>query len=151
MTYTFLRTTIFYIMSLLLCAELYAAVNIVECEDKNGERSFQKTCPPGLTKVGDKKINTGKSLKSKTKNIKAIIYSIPDCESCIEIRELLNVKNVSIEEKNIDKNLELQKELTDLSGSLKVPTTIIGNTILTGYNRSDFINALKKAGYTEDP
>ena len=53
--------TITLLVASLIFLNVNAAVNIVECEDKKGKRSFQKTCPPGLTKVGEKKIKTGKS------------------------------------------------------------------------------------------
>ena len=130
-----------------------SAVSIVECEDAQGNRSFQKTCPPGSTQLSTKKINTGSSNSAKKEannvNVKATLYLIPDCEACEEIKEFLGSRNISIAEKNVNENIELQTELTDLTGSLKVPTTVIGDEVLTGYSRSKFIAALEAAGYKE--
>lgn len=130
----------------------FAAVKVVECEDELGNRSFQKVCPPESTQVGEKKLTTGADSESKSgnaSNIQATLYVIPDCEACDEIREFLGSRNISITEKNVNDNLELQKELTALSGSLKVPTTVIGEEILTGYSRSKFLSVLEAAGYKD--
>jgi glutaredoxin len=130
----------------------FAAVNIVECEDEEGNRSFQKNCPPGSTQVGEKKLKTGASSdkNSRNVNIQATLYMIPDCEACDEIREFLGARNIPITEKNANDSIEIQNELTELTGALKVPTTIIGEEVLTGYSRSKFISALEAAGYKDD-
>jgi glutaredoxin len=143
-----LLTTILFIIS----SQGFAAVDIVECEDVEGNRSFQKVCPPGSSQIGKKKIATGTGAKEESKgaNIEAILYSIPDCEACDEIREFLGNRNISITEKDVNDNIELQTELTELTGALKVPTTVIGEEVLTGYSRSKFLNVLKAAGYEED-
>lgn len=128
-----------------------AAVKIVECEDELGNRSFQKTCPADSTQVGEKNIKTGASSDSKTSNvnIQATLYVIPDCEACEEIKEFLGSRNISITEKNVNDNIELQTELTELTGALKVPTTVIGEEVLTGYSRSKFLSILEAAGYKD--
>ena len=131
----------------------FAAVKVVECEDKSGNRTFQKVCPPDSMQVGEKKLTTGAESNNKdsnANNIQAILYLIPDCEACDEIKEFLGSRNISITEKNVNDNLELQKELTALSGSLKVPTTVIGEEILTGYSRSKFLSVLEAAGYKKE-
>jgi len=129
----------------------FAAVKVVECEDEEGNRSFQKVCPPGATMIGEKKINTGTSADttSKQTNIQAILYLIPDCEACDEIREFLGSRNIPIIEKNVNESIELQTELTDLTGELKVPVTVIGEEVLTGYSRSKFLSTLEAAGYKD--
>ena len=140
--------------SLLFSANGYAAVKIVECEDENGNRSFQKTCPPGFTEVGSKKFSTGSGSAGdgaqSSSDIQVTMYMIPDCESCDVVREFLQTRNISVTEKDVSEDIELQKELSDLAGSLQVPTTVIGEEKLTGFSRSNFISALKKAGYQEE-
>ena len=146
------KISIFAIM-VLFSSNLASAVNIVECVDEQGGRSFQKTCPPGSTQIGEKKLKTNKSNTEKTSsnnvNIQATLYLIPDCEACDEIKEFLGTRNIGITEKDVNDNLELQNELTELAGALKVPTTIIGDEIITGYSRSKFLAALEAAGYVE--
>jgi len=148
-----LNSYLFVFFASIYSINSFAAVKIVECEDELGNRSYQKSCPPGYTQLSEKKINTrnnSDNSKNQSTDIKATLYVIPDCEACDEIKEFLNNRKISFTEKNVNENIELQKELTDLTGSLKVPTTIIGDEILTGYSRSKFLNALKEMGYKED-
>lgn len=149
-----LSTFLFILFSsFIISINSFAAVNVVECEDKSGNRTFQKVCPPESKQVSEKKLTTGASSKKQngnTNDIQATLYIIPDCEACEEIKEFLGNRNISITEKNVNDNLELQKELTALTGSLKVPTTVIGEEILTGYSRSKFIKVLESAGYKDN-
>ena len=130
----------------------FAAVKVVECEDEQGDRSFQKVCPPGTTQVGEKKLKTSARANEENQNtdITATLYLIPDCEACDEIKEFLGARNISFTEKDVNEDIELQNELTNLTGSLKVPTTVIGDEVLTGYSRSKFLEALDAAGYKEE-
>ncbi len=121
------------------------AVDIVECEDQEGNRSFLKNCPPGTTQVGSKTIHTGSSsTSSKYSNIEATLYVIPKCEACDEVREFLQAKGVSFNEKNANESIEIQQEITRISGGLKIPTTVIGKDVIVGYKRSQFEDALAK-------
>lgn len=134
------------------CSYLFGAVTVVECEDEQGNRSFEKTCAPGSTQVGKKQFNTGavSSEKKLAMNIQAKLYMIPDCESCDDVKEFLNARNIPITEIDVSDDIELQNELKNIAGALKVPTTLIGDEILTGYNRSSLLEALVAAGYEEN-
>lgn len=148
-----MKKLVFLLFSFLLGVNAHAAVKIVECEDEQGNRSFQKTCPPGSTQISEKQFKTGTSSDEDSNNninISATLYLIPDCESCEEVKEFLDARNISYTEKDVSDDLELQKELTDLSGSLKVPTTVIGDEILTGYSRSNFMAALENEGFSAE-
>jgi len=124
----------------------YSAVKVVECEDERGGKSFQKACPPGSTQVGSKKISTGSSTRGNdNSNIKATLYFIPDCDTCDEVREFLNTNGVSFDEKNAEETVEIQEELTRISGALQIPTTVIGAEVIVGYRRSTFEEALARA------
>lgn len=136
------------ILSLILTTHVYAAVKVVECEDIEGNKSFQKSCPPGFSQVNEKKINTGGS-KDKieyTSNFKvkksATLYVIPDCDTCEEVREFLRDNEVSITEIDVSNDYNLQTELEEIAGSLRVPVTIIDEKIIHGYKRSEFNAAL---------
>ena len=124
----------------------FSAVNIVECEDEQGGRSFQKNCPPGSTEVGSQKFSTGSSgKKGNNPVVKATLYAIPECGECDEVREFLQAMNVSITEKNADESIEIQNELTEISGDLKVPTVVVGEEVIIGYKRSEIEAILLKA------
>jgi len=126
----------------------FSAVNIVECEDEQGERSFRSACPPGTTQVGSKNVRTGSSSRDNDKSviIKATLFSIPDCESCEEVKEFLQARGISFVEKNASVSIEIQQELITISGALKIPTTIIGEDVIVGYERSKLEEAYTKAG-----
>ena len=134
--------------TILICFSLqgYSAVKVVECEDEQGGKTFQKACPPGTTQVGSKKISTGSSGSDNDySHIKATLYFIPNCDTCDEVREFLNANGVSFDEKNANETVEIQEELTKISGGLSIPTTVIGAEVIVGYIRSEFEAALAKA------
>ncbi len=136
-----------------------AAVKVVECEDEQGNRTFQSACPPGSIMVDEKKIPTGDTAPAPAKgksagaagsaNISATLYFIPECNPCDEVREFFQLRKISLTEKNVNESREVQKELKELRGSLKVPATVIGEKVVTGYNRSELMAALEAAGYKE--
>lgn len=130
----------------MFCVPGVVAVSIVECEDPQGERSFHKKCPPGTIKVSVKKVSLGKSSDSKNgiANIKAVLYSVPNCDTCDEVKEFLQARNISFEEKDVGQDVDLQKELSDLVGALKVPTVVLGGEPITGYNRTKMLSVLEK-------
>lgn len=61
-----------------------------------------------------------------------IVYTKPGCAPCVQLKKYLKMKDISYEERDTseDKNLE---ELTKL-GVTTVPTTVIGDSIIVGYN-----------------
>jgi len=136
-----------------------AAVKVVECKDAEGNIFFSKTCPPGSEVLDEKKIATGskaaqENVTSKapirTSSISGTMYMIPSCSPCDGVRELFKANSIPLTEKNVEGNIDLQTELTELNGSLNVPITVIGDRKLSGYNRSELISALKDAGW-QDP
>ncbi len=148
-----LTRVVFLLVSVAVSIPSFAAVKIVECEDEDGNRSFQKTCPPGSRQLYEKKISTGTRSADEDAaavDIEATLYLIPDCEACEEVKEFLSARNIPVTEKNVSEDIALQGELTDLTGALQVPTTVIGDEVLTGYSRSSFLEALKKAGFSEE-
>jgi len=144
-----LMTITALISSLFLSMNISAAVNIVECEDETGNRSFQKVCPPGSTTVNEKRISTGgKSKKDEyTSTFKlkksATLYVIPECDTCDEVREFLNDNEVSVSEIDVSSDYEVQTKFEAIAGSLRVPVTVIDGKVLHGYNRGEFKTALE--------
>jgi glutaredoxin len=126
-----------------------AAVNVVECEDASGNRSFQKACPPGWTLLNEKKILTGGKGEKReyTSDYKikksATLYTGPNCDACDEVREFLNENEVSITEIDVSNDYEVQVEFEKIAGDLRVPVTIIDDNLIRGYKRSEFKAALE--------
>ena len=121
----------------MLYQSAFSAVDIVLCEDSDGNQSFQKRCPPGTQLVEKKKISVGKdaSREISLSNLNVVLYSIPDCVTCEEVAIYLKSRDIPYSEKDVSKDVELQQELTKRTGKLSVPVTIIGEEIISGYNR----------------
>ena len=129
-----------------------AAVTVIECVDASGNSSFADKCPPGTTKKGEIQIRGfGGSDEPSLDEIAAAnpitFYSVPDCDACDLVRNLLSTRNLPFTEKNVHDNAEMQEELKAVTGGLTVPATKIGSNISTGYSRSAIDNALEQAGY----
>ena len=98
---------------------------------------FKKKCPPGTFLVEKKKISVGKDTSKgiNLSKLNVVLYSIPDCVTCEEVAIYLKSRDIPYSEKDVSKDVELQQELTKRTGKLSVPVTIIGDEIISGYNR----------------
>ena len=123
------------------------AVTIVECEDQAGERSFHEVCPPETTMVQQKDYQTAIP-GPKQPDITALIYLAPECPACEAYRAFFAKYGIKTNEKNIVDNQELQTELTNIAGDLKIPTVIIGETVLSDYKENQLIIVLERLGFT---
>lgn len=138
-----------FTFSLSLGMNISAAVKIVECEDKEGNRSFQKTCPPGSNLINEKKIRSVGESKAEqyTSTFKlkksATLYVIPECDTCDEVREFLTDNEVLITEIDVSSDYEVQTKFEAIAGSLRVPVTVIDEKMIHGYKRSEFKAALE--------
>lgn len=122
------------------------AVDIVQCEDAAGNKSFRSYCPPDTTKVGEKKVQT------KTRpgpSVTPTVYYAPKCPACDAVLRYFETNKISVNEKNIDGNADLQNELKGFVGALKIPTIVIGSKVLTGYQPAELEKALMAAGFTK--
>lgn len=122
------------------------AVEIVSCQGSDGRIGFYQSCPPGTVQTGSQSYRSSPG-SDPNAGIHATVYAIPECDSCVEVREFLDTHNISYDEKMVHEDIEIQNELRDVSGSLSAPTTIIGNEIIKGYNRDKLMSALLASGY----
>ena len=127
------------------------AVKVYECVDDEGNVTYQDRCPTGTKPVSEKKYGTASSDDDESKSdISATMYRVPECESCEEIKEFLQLRKITLTEKNVADNVDLQTELKEKTGGeLKVPVTIIGEKVIKGYSRQELLAALKDAGFVE--
>ena len=148
---------IIFITICVLCHPVFSAVDIVICEDAEGNQTFQKACPPGTSLVGEKKISVGKN-SSGTVDLRKLnveLYTIPDCETCENVAIYLRSRDIPFTEIDVSKDPKIQQELTKLSGKLSVPVTVIGlrrkgtvlfdaEEVVSGYNREKISNILDR-------
>lgn len=137
------------LLALLLLVQPAFAVTIVQCEDASGERTFQSSCPPGTTQVDQRRIITGTEQPSaggaEAPVINATLYVVPACDPCEDVREFLQARNVNVTIKDASTEQAIQEELKAVTGTLKVPVTVIGDKVLAGYSRSALTEALEGA------
>ena len=120
-------------ITVLLPLRLAGAVTVVQCEDEAGNRTFQTNCPPG-TKVVDKlRLQTKTQPTPKAPDITPTVYTAPNCKACDLVVEYFKTKNIGIDVKSIENNVDVQKELKGIVGNLKVPTIVIGTKVLSDY------------------
>ena len=139
---------IIFIAICVLCHPVFSAVDIVICEDAEGNQTFQKTCPPGTSLVGEKKISIGKGSSGTVdlSKLSVLLYTIPNCDTCENVAIYLRSRDIPFTEIDVSKDLKKQQELTKLSGKLSVPVTVIGSNregtvlydaeeVISGYDR----------------
>lgn len=129
------------------------SVKVYECEDQLGNRTFQDRCPPGTTRVNQKQYSTKTPSPSSARRSigPLVLYLVPKCDTCDQVKEFLSVRNISFTEKNVNENIKLQEELKEKTGGdLRVPVLMIGNNAISGYNRGTLLAALEEAGYSDD-
>lgn len=127
------------------------AVKIFQCEDAQGNRTFEAHCPPGTTAVTSKQYRTpGDRTEEQTapEDLAPItLYVVSDCDACDAIKDFLAARNITAGEKDVNADIETQNALREKIGDLKVPTLVVGDSVVTGFNRSALKQALAAAGY----
>ena len=137
---------------ILLLASAVDARTVVECVDADGNVSFRDRCPPGMTKKGEKQLRGVSSQpEPSTAHIAAAnpitVYVVPQCDACDLVRNALDSRDIPYHLRDVQDNAAAQEELKGRSGGLTVPTTLVGDRVLTGYSRDAIDSALRQAGY----
>ncbi|MBI2994034.1 MAG: glutaredoxin family protein [Gammaproteobacteria bacterium] len=124
-------------------------VDIMECEDESdGTRTFQAHCPPGTKQVNEKSYSTTPRSEVQARAKLAVtLYAVPECVLCDQLREFLAARNVQFTEKNPNNDVAIQNEMKEKAGELRVPTLIVGEKSVVGYNRAAATAALIDGGY----
>ena len=145
----YLSHSIVVIFICLFASHSYA-VKIFECVDEAGNKSFESRCPPGTSPVNEKDFYTGADDEEAIPDVEISLYSVPTCEACDVVRNILDKYGVKYSEKNVKTNIELQNELQKISGAegtLSVPTVTIGEKVIVGYNKAELTKTLEEVGY----
>jgi glutaredoxin len=129
------------------------AVKVYECEDEQGNRTFQSQCPPGSTPVNEKNYSTGGGSSGDEDEVtELVLYRVSNCHLCDQIKEFVSEKNLSLTEKDVESDFDLQQELKSKNnGQLRVPVLLVGEKAITGFNPEELTAALAGAGYIPEP
>lgn len=134
---------------LALAATPASAVSVYQCEDEKGNRTFESHCPPGTKPVNQKTYSPDGGPVPESPRAVVTVYLVPNCDSCDQVKEFLAVRNIRPVEKNVASDVKLQEELKARAGDLRVPVTIVGDTVVNGYNRAELLAAVEAGGYGE--
>ena len=144
------HTTLLTLLLCTFCLPAAHAVIILECVDEAGNSTYQDHCPPGTTPAHARDIKTGQqdtataepaAPKQPTAPSGAAItlYTTSlECDACLVIKSVLSKYGASFTEKDISSDMTARKELMDKtggSGSASVPTVIIGDQVIAGFNK----------------
>lgn len=78
------------------------------------------------------------------------LFSIPVCDACDLVRNMLKKNGVPFNEKDANDDPAVQNELMKLSGQLSVPLLTVGKKVIYGYNSMAIEEELSNAGYLGD-
>jgi glutaredoxin len=146
---------------LLLCVAMAVplahGVRLYKWVDKDGHVSYHDY--PPASKEGDRveskdfKIGGVSSASSAGSSSKAseqfpvVLYTTPQCTSCDLARAYLDKRKVPFTDLDVAKDAKLQKELLEKTGTLTVPTIMVGSKVMKGYMESLLSGELDAAGY----
>lgn len=150
------------VMLVVLCAALATptvqAVRLYKWVDQDGNVSYHDRPPPSDAgyRVESKDFKVGSRPTAPASDDQAsgaaekfpvVLYSAPECASCDRARAYLEKRGVPFTDKNVDGNFPLQAELREKTGSLTVPTIMVGDKVMKGYLQSLLAGELDAAGY----
>ncbi|MDX1488156.1 MAG: glutaredoxin family protein [Acidiferrobacterales bacterium] len=144
----------------LLCVALAIpvaqGVRLYKWVDKDGNVSYHDRPPPSpegyQVESRDFKLRgggqaTSAAVDKASEQFPVVLYTVPQCSSCDLARAYLDRRKIPFTDKDVAKDVTLQKELVDKTGSLTVPTIMVGERIMKGYMESLLAGELDAAGY----
>ncbi len=139
----------------LLSSQAYS-VTIYECEDEEGNITLQDRCPAGTTPAGEKKVRTGTSspapaaaIPGLQPDVDIILYATKGCDACIITQSILKDYGAPFTEKDTGQE-DVKKELNEKTGgtnTITVPTVLVGEDVIAGFNKEALISKLESAGF----
>jgi glutaredoxin len=66
------------------------------------------------------------------------LYTEPGCEACVEAKRYLASRGIFFEERDVRANPEFLRTLTDELDSCTLPTLVVGDTIIAGFDREAY-------------
>lgn len=123
--------------------------------DANGNVSYQDKPPPEDNgKVERKDLGAEKSAKPQglddlAERVPVVLYAVPKCSPCDMARSYLKARGVPFTDKDASTDTAVQVELRKRSGSLSVPTIVVGEKVIPEFSQAWLESELNQAGYPQ--
>ncbi len=75
---------------------------------------------------------------------KIILYTTPTCAFCPLVKKFLEEKGVEYEEIDVSEDEKARQEMIEKSGQMSVPVVIIGDDVITGFDKKKIEESLNK-------
>ncbi|GMQ90906.1 MAG: hypothetical protein BMS9Abin11_0211 [Gammaproteobacteria bacterium] len=150
--------TILLALVLMVSVPAVMAERLYKWTDSSGRVTYRDAPPPqgsgyhveekrirGNARYGGEE-NPNEEAASKNP---VILYSVPKCVTCDLARAYLQKQKIPFKEVNVVNDPKLQQQLKKASGSLSVPTIIVGKKVMKGYMQSLLEGELAAAGYAK--
>lgn len=119
--------------------------------DEDGNVTYQDQPPPdgsGQQETFVEDLGSSEPAAAQP-DVNVVLYSIETCDACDLVRKILEDQRVAFQEKNAEDDVDVQAEIREVAGTLSVPVLVIGDEVLTGYNKRMVLNELEDAGLTQ--
>lgn len=77
-----------------------------------------------------------------TAEAKVEIYSTPSCHFCHAAKEWLTEKNIPFVDHNVAEDMEMRKQMVEMTGQLGVPVIRIDDNVMVGFNQEQMAKLL---------
>jgi glutaredoxin len=144
------------ILCLAVAVPVAHGVRLYKWVDKDGHVSYHDYPPTNNEggrveskdfKVGGVSATSSGSSGKASVEFPVVLYTAPQCTSCDLARAYLDKRKVPFTDLDVAKDTKLQKELLEKTGTLTVPTIMIGSKVMKGYMESLLSGELDAAGY----
>jgi len=145
------------IAALISCLDTQAQTNVYRWTDKDGKVHFSDTPPPLDAKSSSQKRVGGGYVEQENlpyatqiamRRNPVSLFTGADCgEPCSQGRELLSKRGIPFTERDAQGNPADAEALKKLVGGLEVPTLVIGESKIKGFEDQQWQSALDGAGY----
>jgi glutaredoxin len=139
------------------CADSQAQTNVYRWTDKDGKVHFSDTPPPADAQSASQKRLGGGYVEQENlpyatqlaaRRNPVSLFTGADCgEPCNKGRELLTTRGIPFTERDAQGNQADAEALKKLVGGLEVPTLVIGESKIKGFETDQWQTALDGAGY----
>ena len=142
-------------ISVILALGTAHAQKLYKWVDDDGTVTYQDLPPPGEgdgadAYAEDLDVAAEDESSAAAEDNPITLFSIPVCDACDLVRNLLDKHGLPYTEKNANEDIQVQDELMELAGQLSVPVLAVGDELFYGYSAQNLRNGLEDAGYSLD-